>query len=208
MSASKVILIEIESKVWYDFLKLIVRLGVRMIRIRLANECDAEELLKIYQPYVTDTTISFEYKVPSLTEFRQRITSTLEDYPFLVAENQSGNLLGYAYAHAYNNRPGYAWTAEATIYLATEAKGKGVGSKLYRHLEKEVIEQNIFYLVACITGDNHASQVFHKKLGYQQVAKFQQFAYKLGNWYDIVWMQKRLAKPSKEPLPMIPYSKL
>lgn len=179
-----------------------------MIRIRLANKFDAEELLRIYQPYVTDTTISFEYKVPSLTEFRQRITSTLEDYPFLVAENQSGDLVGYTYAHAYNNRPGYAWTAEATIYLAAEAKGKGVGRKLYRHLEKEVIKQNIFYLVACITGNNQASQVFHEKLGYQQVAKFQQVAYKLENWYDIVWMQKRLAEPPKVALPMIPYSKL
>lgn len=144
--------------------------------------------------------------MPSLAEFQQRIVATLVDYPFLVAENQLGQLVGYAYAHAYNNRPGYAWTAEATIYLDPDAKGQGVGRKLYDSLEKTLQKQHVYYLVACITGDNKGSQEFHKRLGYEQVANFKKFAYKSGEWYDIVWMQKTLSEIPKNPLPMIPFS--
>ena len=58
------------------------------MQIRVATEEDAEELLQIYRPYVEETVITFEYEVPSAEEFRQRITHTLEKYPYLVAEKE------------------------------------------------------------------------------------------------------------------------
>ena len=59
------------------------------ITIRQATEADAEELLKIYAPYVTDTAITFEYEVPTLEEFIGRIRHTLQKYPYLVAVEES-----------------------------------------------------------------------------------------------------------------------
>ena len=37
--------------------------------IRKATENDAESLLKIYEPYITNTTITFEYEVPTAEAF-------------------------------------------------------------------------------------------------------------------------------------------
>ena len=68
------------------------------IIIRTAKEEDAERLLEIYAPYITDTAITFEYEVPTIDEFRQRINNTLKKYPYLVAEDENGNLMGYAYS--------------------------------------------------------------------------------------------------------------
>ena len=65
------------------------------IRIRIATEDDAEALLAVYAPYVIKTAITFEYEVPSVEEFRGRIENTLQHYPYLVAEDESG-ILGYA----------------------------------------------------------------------------------------------------------------
>ena len=65
--------------------------------IRIAREEDAARLLEIYRPYVTDTAITFEYEVPSAEEFRERIRSTLEKYPYFV-EEKNGRIEGYAYA--------------------------------------------------------------------------------------------------------------
>ena len=48
------------------------------LKIRTAGIEDAAELLKIYAPYVENTAISFEYEVPSVEEFRDRIRKTLE----------------------------------------------------------------------------------------------------------------------------------
>ena len=51
-----------------------------MISIRFATPDDAAELLEIYRPYVMDTAISFEYEVPSVTEFRVRIENIQKKY--------------------------------------------------------------------------------------------------------------------------------
>ena len=56
------------------------------VKIRTAAIDDAEELLKVYTPYVEKTAITFEYDVPSLEEFKRRIENTLKKYPYLVAE--------------------------------------------------------------------------------------------------------------------------
>ena len=56
------------------------------LTIRTATEKDAAALLDIYRLYVEKTAITFEYEVPTLEEFRQRIHQTLEKYPYLVAE--------------------------------------------------------------------------------------------------------------------------
>ena len=66
--------------------------------VRIAGGEDAEKLLAIYAPYVENTAITFEYEVPSIEEFRERIEHTLSRYPYLVAE-RGGEILGYAYAY-------------------------------------------------------------------------------------------------------------
>jgi len=53
---------------------------------RFATEDDAEKILKIYKPYIENTTITFEYEVPTIEEFRERIRETLEEYPYIVCE--------------------------------------------------------------------------------------------------------------------------
>ena len=47
------------------------------ITIRPARLEDASEILKIYEPYIKKTTITFEYEVPSLEEFRGRMTGII-----------------------------------------------------------------------------------------------------------------------------------
>ena len=102
--------------------------------IRIATAEDAEALLAIYAPYVRDTAITFEYRVPSLEEFRRRIEATLEKYPYLALED-GGEILGYAYAAPFKERAAYDWAVETTIYLRPDARGKGCGRTLYEALE-------------------------------------------------------------------------
>ena len=73
------------------------------IIIRVASTEDAQTLLEIYRPYVEHTAITFEYDVPDIEEFMNRIKNTKKTYPYLVAEYQ-GEILGYAYAGAFKER--------------------------------------------------------------------------------------------------------
>ena len=83
---------------------------------RFATEEDAEKILKIYKPYVENTTITFEYEVPSIDEFKGRIRKISEKYPYIVCE--CGNeIAGYAYAYKIWSRAAYQWDAELTLDL-------------------------------------------------------------------------------------------
>ena len=143
------------------------------LTIRTATEKDAAALLDIYRPYVERTAITFEYEVPTLEEFRQRICHTLEKYPYLVAE-AAGEIVGYAYLSAFHPRAAYQWCAETSIYVNTDKKKMGIGGRLYGALEQIAKEQGILNLNACIAvpeqDDEYLtsnSESFHKHLGYR-----------------------------------------
>ena len=163
------------------------------MNIRLATPSDAATLLAIYAPYVENTAITFEYEVPTIEDFANRIEKTLEKYPYLVAE-EDGLILGYAYASTYYARAAYDWAVELSVYVSQDARGKGVGSKLYDELEDLLDQMGYMHFLACISLPNEASLALHQKRGYQQVAHFPKIGYKFERWHDIVWLQKSLDK--------------
>ena len=159
--------------------------------LRIAKESDVPAILEIYRPYVTDTTITFEYHVPTREQFLQRFRNITEEFPWLVWE-EDGKILGYAYASHPFARTAYSWCAEPSIYLTPDAQGKGIGRKLYSALEELLKLQGYRMLYALITGENTGSVAFHEKLGYRFAGKLQTAGYKMGRWCDVFWLEKQL----------------
>lgn len=164
--------------------------------IRQATPEDAQRLVEIYGYYVANTAISFEYEVPSLEEFRSRIENTLEAFPYLVVE-EDGKIWGYAYASKFAERAAYAHSAELSIYLDREAKGRGYGRALYEALERDLKEQGILNLYAHVADPiredeylTRNSEHFHQHMGFTTVGTFHQCGQKFGRWYNILCMEK------------------
>lgn len=182
--------------------------------IRVATVDDCEALRAIYAPYVTGTAITFEYDVPSACEFASRVASTLERYPYLVAEGSRG-IVGYAYASEFKDRAAYDWAVETTVYLAQDARGKGVGRRLYEALERALRAQGILNMNACIAypaeEDEHltrGSVGFHEAMGFEMVGRFHACGYKFGHWYDMVWMEKLIADHGTDQPDVRPFGTL
>ncbi len=182
------------------------------ITIRTAVLPDAERLLEIYRPYVEETAITFEYDVPTIDEFRGRMTRVLEKYPYLVAE-RDGTIVGYAYAGPFVGRAAYDWSVETTIYLDRAVRRQGIGKTLYTALETVLGAMGILNLNACIgypeTEDAYLTRnsvEFHAHLGYQWVGQFHNCGYKFGRWYHMVWMEKMLGEHPLQPDPVVPFS--
>lgn len=176
-----------------------------MVTIRVASVTDAEQLLEIYRPYVEQTAITFEYTVPTIEEFRNRIATTLQKYPYLVAE-QEGNIVGYAYVSPFKTRAAYAWAVETSIYLKREYRGRGIGKRLYLALEDCVQQLGILNMNACIAYPekedeflNKDSVKFHEHLGYTIAGTIHQCGQKFNHWYDIVWMEKQIGEHTENP---------
>lgn len=171
--------------------------------IRLARVEDAPAILEIYAPYVRETNISFEYEVPTLEEFAQRVRDISAAHPYLVWE-QDGKLLGYAYAHPYAPRPAYQWGAELTIYLRKEASHQGMGSKLYGAMFDLLQLQGVRTVYGCITAENLPSVAMHRALGFAEGGLFRNAGYKFGRWLDVLWLEKPIGEYS-EPKPFLPF---
>lgn len=173
--------------------------------IREASHADASRLRSIYAPYVTDTAVTFEYEIPSVEEFQNRIAKVLESYPYLVAV-LDGTIAGYAYASSFHSRAAYAWCAEVSIYLDQDYHKKGIGRLLYQRLEELLKAQQVQNLNACIAYPNPQSIAFHEALGFEMAGHFHRCGFKLNQWYDMVWMEKMIGEHEISPKPFISYS--
>ena len=157
--------------------------------IREAMAADVEGMLAIYEYYVRETAVSFEYEVPTVEEFTRRLEEHKEMYPWLVWE-EDGQILGYAYAGRAFERAAYSWNAEISCYL--KVKGKGMGRTLYGMIEDILLKQGIRKVYAVVTSANAPSVAFHKAIGYRQVLTYRDVGFKHGQWYDVIWLEKQL----------------
>ena len=170
--------------------------------IRMATEADIPAILEIYGPYVQTTAISFEYTVPTLEVFTQRFRNITAQFAWLVWE-EDGKILGYAYGSLPFERAAFGWCSEASIYLRPEARGRGIGRKLYAVLEELMKLQGYVKVYALVTSANKPSVDFHLACGYTHTACMPGCGYKLGAWYDLFWLEKMLnfvENPTNAPL--------
>lgn len=164
--------------------------------VRSAKPEDAERILEIYAYYIKHTAITFEYDVPTLSEFQNRMKNTMRKYPYLVVE-KDGIIQGYAYAGAFIGRAACDWSCEVTVYLDHTAHKCGLGRMLYEALASRLKEQGILNLYASIAYPeeedaylNKNSAEFHAHLGFSKVGECNQCGYKFGRWYNLIWMEK------------------
>lgn len=182
--------------------------------IRIATVEDAPSILAIYAPYVETTSVTFELSVPDQQTFADRVRNTLQRYPYLVAEDESG-VIGFTYASPYRPREAYARAIETSIYVKQGYKGKGVGRRLYDALAKVLRMQNVYNMNACIAyidpEDEYvsrASLLFHEKVGFRVVGHFTRCGRKFNRWYDVVWMERLIADHDDDPGEFIPFPDL
>ncbi|EGI78577.1 arsinothricin resistance N-acetyltransferase ArsN1 family B [Hylemonella gracilis] len=158
--------------------------------IRLALPSDAEAIVGIYNHYVANTTITFEELPVSVDDMAGRITDIqAAGLPWLVLE-ESGQLLGYAYASKWKTRSAYRYSVEISVYLQQGIQARGLGSRLYEALFDALVERDIHAAMGGIVLPNEASVRLHEKFGMKQVARFEQVGYKFGRWLDVGYWQK------------------
>ena len=178
----------------YDESKKFKDIKSENIKIRDVLPEDAERIQEIYSPYVADTVISFEITVPDKSEMKKRIKKLLANaFPYIVAENETGTVVGYAYADKFGEREAYRYSFIVSIYLDMEVQSRGIGQKLYDELEKRMKKMGIVQVLSAITGKNEKSLKFHEKNGFTKIGHFPNVGYKMGEWHDIIWMNKTIS---------------
>jgi L-amino acid N-acyltransferase YncA len=161
------------------------------IDIRSVTSEDAAAIQRIYAPIVAETAISFEEVPPTIEEMAARIALTLKTYPYLVAVS-GGEVCGYVYAGRHAERVAYRYSVDTTVYLAPEARGKGVGRALYTALLSELARRGFHAAFAGITLPNPPSVGLHESVGFAPLGVYREVGFKFGRWHDVGWWQRLL----------------
>jgi len=168
--------------------------------VRLADPArDAADIAEIYRPAVELTAASFEMAAPDADEMARRITATLLRTPWLVAESETGGVVGYAYAAQHHERAGYRWSVNVSAYIHPEHHGRGVGRRLYDELLELLCRQRLVNAYAGIALPNAPSVALHERIGMRRIAVYEGVGHKLGAWHDVAWYGMRLTEPSDPP---------
>ena len=163
--------------------------------IRAATLQDLPAITAIYAHAVRFGTASFEIEPPSDTQMQSRFTDIVgQNFPYLVAD-QSGTILGYAYANAYRPRPAYRFTVEDSIYIHPDHQGHGIGRALLQDLIAQATARGMRQMIGVI-GDTQSegSIRLHRALGFEQIGLARSVGFKHGRWLDQVLMQKSLGE--------------
>lgn len=162
--------------------------------LRSFTPADINACTDIYAHHVCHGTASFEEVAPDAAEMGDRFAALVAGgYPVLVAD-AGDHLAGYAYAGPHKTRSAYRYTVEDSIYIAPDFLRRGVGRLLLGALIAQCRDLGFHQMMAVIgDGANDASVGLHQALGFTMIGRARALGYKLGQWRDVVYMQRELA---------------
>ena len=162
------------------------------LHIRPSRNEDLAAITAIYGHHVLHSTGTFETTPPTLADMAARRADVIgKGLPYLVAEDEQGQVLGFAYCNWFKPRPAYRYSAEDSIYLADAARGRGLGTQLLQALCEAAQAAGVRKLIAVIGDSANAGSVgVHSKQGFSQVGVIKDCGWKFGEWRDIVLMEK------------------
>ena len=157
--------------------------------IRAPRPEDAAAVCRIYNFFVTETTVTFATDPVPEAAMRESILAVSDKFPWLIWEDK-GEVLGYAAAGEWKSRCAYRYSVETTVYLAPDAAGRGIGTALYGELLGQVEMAGHHSALGGIALPNPASIALHEKLGFTKVGHLKEVGRKFDQWVDVGYWQK------------------
>ena len=172
-----------------------------MLHIRPSIDSDIPAITAIYRHHVLHGTGTFEIDPPSEQEMAARRADVLaRGLPYLVAEGDAEQILGFCYANWFKPRPAYRFSAEDSVYVADSARGQGLGRMLLAALSAQAEAAGVRKLLAVIGDSANAGSIgVHRAAGFSEIGVMRAVGWKFGRWLDIVLMEKSLGDGDRTP---------
>ncbi|MFF7330882.1 GNAT family N-acetyltransferase [Streptomyces sp. NPDC090306] len=165
------------------------------VQVRPGFEADLTALTDIYNHYVRETAITFDTVPFTPLERRPWLLSHPEDGPHrlkVAVRAESQEILGYATSSAFRAKPAYSTSVEVSAYLAPHARGRGIGTALYRALFASLADEDVHRAYAGVAQPNEASARLHERFGFRHVGTYREVGRKFDRYWDVAWYERDL----------------
>jgi phosphinothricin acetyltransferase len=163
------------------------------VRIRHCAPGDYGAIVAIYNYYIENTHTTFATTPYSIGERAPWFSQFNESGPnqLLVAE-QENRILGFCCSTPFSKRAAYDVSIETTVYLATDAIGRGIGKRLYEVLLENLSGIGLHGAYAGIALPNDASVKLHESLGFRKVGVYEEVGWKFDQYWNVAWYELRI----------------
>ncbi len=161
------------------------------LSVRLGSFADAEAIARIHNEGIADRVATFETEPRTADQVAKSMAEKGDRYPTIVAE-RDGEVVAWASAGPYRNRPAYAGVAEHSVYVARSARGAGIGRAALEGLCRAYAERGFWKIVSRIFPENVASLALHKRCGFRVVGVYKRHGRLDGEWRDCVIVERLL----------------
>ena len=167
-----------------------------MITIRDLTSADLPAVTTIYAHHILHGTGTFDATPLSLEDMQARADKvSAQGLPWLIAEDEAGQVAGYAYAMHFHTRFGWRFTLENSVYIAPDRQRQGIGRLLLAELIPRCEALGYRQMIAAIgDSENQGSIGLHRALGFEPAGVYKTVGLKFGRWLDVVLMQKALGE--------------
>jgi phosphinothricin acetyltransferase len=162
------------------------------LTVRDATPNDADAIARIYNQGIEDRVATLETLVRTADERRNWLSARTSRQPVLVAEDGSGQVVGWASLNQFNPRPAYDHVADLSVYVARATRGDGVGSRLLSSLEARARELGYHKMVLAAFPTNAAGLRLYERRGFDVVGVYHEQGVLDGAWVDVILMEKIL----------------
>lgn len=159
-----------------------------MLTIRRAAFEDLEQITGIYNDAIKKTTATFDTEPKTLEEQESWFAEHDARHPVLVVD-EDGLIIAWASLSQWSDRCAYSDTAEISLYVKEEHRGKGIGKQLMRAIIQEGKTASLHTVIARIAGSNKISADLCKSFGFQYIGTMREIGNKFGQLLDVHLMQ-------------------
>lgn len=170
--------------------------------IRLTTKDDFSPIADLLNDQIMNGYAHFGTVQTDASEVEQSWSAHADTHPWLSAIDDNGAFLGFVKSAPWSSRGGYRWTVEVSVYIEKHARGRGVGTALYRELFRILKLQGYVIVYAGASMPNEASDRLHKSMGMTPFGEVTPSGFKQGRWIDVRYYQMQLVDPAEATPPM------
>jgi L-amino acid N-acyltransferase YncA len=165
------------------------------VLLRDAVMDDAPAINRLYNALVDTTTVAWMEHHESLADRQRWMEERAAAGDAVLVAEVDGSVVGFAGYGDFRNStkwPGYRFTVEHSVHVASAHWGSGIGRSLMEVLLARATSAGKHVMIGAVDSENQGSLRFHERLGFEEVARLPETGFKFDRWLTLVLFQKML----------------